>query len=224
MVVHWKRTGGPGSTRSIFINGLGAFATGVTVLVVLIAKFKDGAWITVLLIPALIVLMLSIKRHYDRVTRATLIDTPIHTGHIGPPVVLIPLERWNVMAEKAIRFAWSLSKDVKVVHVECSDTDGLCRRWQEVVELPAKQAGLAAPELVILKSPFRFVVRPIVDYALSQQADMPDRHITVLVPELIESRWFHYVLHNNRPEAIRTLLLLGDNKRITVATVPWHMP
>jgi hypothetical protein len=59
-----------------------------------------------------------------------------------------------------------------------------------------------------------------VDYALSQQAELPDRHITVLVPELIESRWFHHVLHNNRPEAIRTLLLLGDNKRITVATVP----
>ena len=89
--------------------------------------------------------------------------------------------------------------------------------------LPAKKAGLAAPELVILKSPFRFVVRPIVDYALSQQAEMPDRHITVLIPELIESRWYHYILHNNRPEAIRTLLLLGDNTRITVTTVPWHL-
>jgi len=140
-----------------------------------------------------------------------------------PPVVLIPLERWSVMAEKAVRFAWSLSNDIKVVHVECRDTDTLCTRWSGVVELPAKKAGLAAPELVILKSPFRFVVRPIVDYALSQQAEMPDRHITVLIPELIESRWYHYILHNNRPEAIRTLLLLGDNTRITVTTVPWHL-
>jgi amino acid transporter len=223
MVVHWKRAGGPGAARSMFLNGLGAFATGITVVVVLIAKFKDGAWITVLLIPALMLLMRTIKRHYDRVMRETLIDRPVHTGQICPPVVLIPLERWSVMAEKAIRFAWSLSKDIKVVHVECSDTDDLCRRWQEVVELPAQKAGLAAPELVILKSPFRFVVRPIVDYALSQQSEMPDRHITVLIPELIESRWYHYVLHNNRPEAIRTLLLLGDNKHITVATVPWHL-
>jgi amino acid transporter len=224
MVVHWKRTGGPGATRSMLVNGLGAFATGVTVVVVLIAKFKDGAWITVLLIPALILLMRAVKRHYERVMRETSIDRPIHTGQTRPPVILIPLERWNVMAEKAIRFAWSLSEDIKVVHVECVDTDGLCMRWSEAVELPAKAMGLVPPELVILKSPFRFVVRPIVDYALSQQAEMPDRHITVLVPELIESRWFHYVLHNNRPEAIRTLLLLGDNKRITVATVPWHMP
>src|SRR5271169_1835179 len=223
MVVHWKRAGGPGAARSMFLNGLGGFATGITVVVVLIAKFKDGAWITVLLIPALMLLMRAIKRHYDRVMRETLIDRPVHTGQICPPVVLIPLERWSVMAEKAIRFAWSLSKDIKVVHVECSDTDGLCARWNEVVELPARKAGLAAPELVILKSPFRFVVRPIVDYALSQQAEMPDRHITVLIPELIESRWYHYVLHNNRPEAIRTLLLLGDNKHITVATVPWHL-
>src|SRR5271166_3247773 len=224
MVVHWKRVGGPGAARSMFLNGLGAVATGITTAVVLVAKFTDGAWITVLLIPALIPLMRAVKKHYDRVMRETLIDRPIHAGQVRPPVVLIPLERWSVMAEKAIRFAWSLSQDIKVVHVECTDTDGLCMRWREAVELPAKAAGLTPPELVILKSPFRFIVRPIVDYALSQQAEMPDRHITVLVPELIESRWFHYVLHNNRPEAIRTLLLLGDNKRITVATVPWHMP
>src|SRR5271165_4221741 len=224
MVVHWKRVGGPGATHSMLVNGLGAFATGVTVVVVLVAKFTEGAWITVLLIPALIVLMRLIKKHYDRVSRETVIDTAVHTSHILPPIIVIPVERWNVMAEKAIRYAWSLSKDIKVIHVECRDTDALCVQWDQVVKLPAQKAGLTAPELVVLKSPFRFVVHPIVDYALSQQQEMPDRHITVLVPELIESRWFHYVLHNNRPEAIRALLLLGDNKHITVATVPWHMP
>ena len=224
MVVHWKRNGGPGATRSMLLNGLGALATGVTVVVVLVAKFTDGAWITVLLIPALIFMMRLIKKHYDRVARETVIETPVHTAHIRPPVILIPVERWNVMSEKAIRFAWSLSNDIKVIHVDCRDTDTLCRQWDHVVKLPAQNAGMTVPELVVLKSPFRFVVRPIVDYALSLQAEMPDRHITVLVPELIESRWYHYALHNNRPEAIRTLLLLGDNKRITVATVPWHMP
>ena len=224
MVVHWKRVGGPGATHSMLVNGLGAFATGVTVVVVLVAKFTEGAWITVLLIPALIVLMRLIKKHYDRVSRETVIDTAVHTSHILPPIIVIPVERWNVMAEKAIRYAWSLSKDIKVIHVECRDTDALCVQWDQVVKLPAQKAGLTAPELVVLKSPFRFVVHPIVDYALSQQQEMPDRHITVLVPELIESRWYHYILHNNRPEAIRTLLLLGDNKRITVATIPWHMP
>jgi len=224
MVVHWKRNGGPGATRSMLLNGLGALATGVTVVVVLVAKFTDGAWITVLLIPALIFMMRLIKKHYDRVARETVIETPIHTAHIRPPVILIPVERWNVMSEKAIRFAWSLSNDIKVIHVDCRDTDTLCRQWDHVVKLPAQNAGMTVPELVVLKSPFRFVVRPIVDFALSLQAEMPDRHITVLVPELIESRWYHYALHNNRPEAIRTLLLLADNKRITVATVPWHMP
>src|SRR5271157_4546502 len=114
MVVHWKRTGGPGATRSMLVNGLGASATGVTVVVVLVAKFKDGAWITVVLIPALILLMRSVKRHYLRVNRETLISTPINTKNIHVPVVLLPLERWSVMSEKAIRFAWSLSKDIKV--------------------------------------------------------------------------------------------------------------
>ncbi len=224
MVVHWKRTGGPGAAKSMFINGLGAFATSVTVVVVLIAKFADGAWITVVLIPALILVMRSVKRHYVRVNQETLISTPINTRNIHAPVILLPLERWSLMSEKAIRLAWSLSKDIKVLHVECGrDTDELCRQWSQVVELPARKAGLAVPELVILKSPFRFIVRPIVDYALSQQAEMPDRNITVLIPELIESHWYHYPLHNNRPEAIRALLLLGDNQRITVGIVPWRI-
>src|SRR5271165_1530789 len=121
MVVHWKRHGGPGATRSMLLNGLGAFATGVTTVVVLVAKFTDGAWITVLLIPALILMMRSVQRHYSQVAQEIQVSTPVPTGGLSEPVVLIPLERWSVMAEKAIRFAWSLSQDIKVVHVECTD-------------------------------------------------------------------------------------------------------
>ena len=76
---------------------------------------------------------------------------------------------------------------------------------------------------MVLDSPYRFVVKPIVAYALQQQLEHPDRIITMLIPELVETHWYHYLLHNNRPEAIRALLLFNGNQRITVATIPYHI-
>ncbi len=102
-------------------------------------------------------------------------------------------------------------------------TDEFRQHWGELVEAPAKAAGLKPPKLVVLDSPYRFIVKPIVDYAMQQQAEHPDRIITMLIPELVESHWYHYLLHNNRPEAIRALLLFNGNQRITVATIPYHI-
>ena len=93
----------------------------------------------------------------------------------------------------------------------------------EMVEGPARAAGLAVPQLVVIDSPYRFIVKPLVDYAIQQQVAHPDRNITVLIPELVESHWYHYFLHNNRPEAIRALLLLNGNQRITVVSIPYHL-
>ena len=224
MVVHWKRTGGPGATHSMFLNGLGALATGITTAVVLVAKFTDGAWITVLLIPSLILMMHAIKKHYSNVTQEISASSPVDTGHLSEPVVLLPIDGWSLVSEKALRYAWTLSREIHVLHVRCGDrTDDLCRQWPEVVEKPAREANLPVPQLVILDSPYRFIVKPIVDYAVSQQAAHPDRNITVLIPELVENQWYHYLLHNNRPEAIRALLLFDGNQRITVASIPYHL-
>ena len=224
MVVHWKRTGGPGATRSMLLNGLGALATGITTVVVLVAKFTDGAWITVLLIPSLILMMHAIKKHYSKVTQEISASSPVDTGDLSEPVVLLPIDGWSLVAEKALRYAWTLSREIHVLHVQCGDrTDDLCRQWPEVVEKPAQAANLPIPQLVILDSPYRFIVKPIVDYAVSQQAAHPDRNITVLIPELVESEWYHYLLHNNRPEAIRALLLFDGNQRITVVSIPYHL-
>jgi len=117
MVMHWKRTGGPEARHSMFVNGLGAVATGITTLVVLVAKFVDGAWITVLLIPALILMMRSVQRHYSRVGQEINISTPVHTGDLSEPIVLLPLDRWSLVAERALRYAWTLSKEIHVLHV-----------------------------------------------------------------------------------------------------------
>ena len=224
MVVHWKRTRGPGATHSMLLNGLGALATGITTAVVLVAKFTDGAWITVLLIPSLILMMRAVHKHYANVAQEVSVSSPVHTGDLSEPVVLLPIDGWSLISEKALRYAWTLSREIHVLHVACGDrTDDLCRQWPEVVEAPARAANLPLPQLVVLDSPYRFIIKPIVDYAVSQQAAHPDRNITMLIPELVESHWYHYLLHNNRPEAIRTLLLFNGNQRITVVSIPYHL-
>jgi amino acid transporter len=223
MVMHWRRVGGAGAGRSMFVNAVGALATGITTAVVLVAKFVDGAWITVLLIPALIWMMRAVRRHYSLVKQEIQVNTPVPTGDLSEPVVLLPIDGWSLVAEKAVRYAWTLSKEIHVLHVGCDKTEELCRQWSEVVVRPATLAGLPVPQLVVLDSPYRFIVKPIVNYALQQQAEKPDRNITVLIPELVESHWYHYLLHNNRPEAIRALLLFNTNQRITVVSIPYHL-
>ncbi len=224
MVVHWKRCSEPGATRNMLLNGLGAVATGITTAVVLVAKFVDGAWITVLLIPILILMMRRVRRHYSIVAQEIGKNTPVDTGNLTESVVLLPIDRWSLVSEMALRYAWTLAKDIHVLHVRSeNDTEKLRSQWSEIVEKPARAAGLASPKLVVLDSPYRFIVKPIVEYAIQQQVAHPDRNITMLIPELVESHWYHYFLHNNRPEAIRALLLFNGNQRITVVSMPYHL-
>jgi amino acid transporter len=224
MVMHWKREGGRGSRRSMLVNGLGAVATAITVLVVAAAKFAAGAWVTVLLIPALIVMMVSIRRHYSRVNQELAQSRPLDLSALDRPLVLIPLIQWDRLAEKALRFAFNLSTDIQVLHVDPGeDKDVLPKKWPSLVEKPATEAGLAAPRLVTLKSPYRFVVEPIVNYVLDLERKNPDRQIAVLVPELVERHWYHFFLHNQRARLLKELLLLKGNQRIVVIDVPWYL-
>ena len=224
MVAHWKRVGGRGARRNMFVNGLGAIATAVTLSVVLIAKFTEGAWITIVLIPAMIVMMKSVKRHYGAVEKQTCTDIPVNTQGLCAPLVLIPMDRWSLVSEKALRFAWGLSTEIQILHVECGEeTESLCRNWVRLVETPAKEANLPIPELVLLKSPFRFVVKPIVEYALKVESENADKHVAVVLPELMERRWYHLLLHNQRSSALKALLYFQGSERISVINVPWYL-
>jgi len=177
-----------------------------------------------LLIPALIWMMHSVKRHYAIVGLEINTTKPVGTADLSEPIILLPLDRWSLVADKALRYAWTLSREIHVLPVHAGEeTQSLCRKWGEMVERPALAAGLPLPKLVVLDSPYRFIVKPIVDYAIQQQILHPDRNITMLVPELVESHWWHYLLHNNRPEAIRALLLFNGNQCITVASIPYHL-
>ena len=224
MVMHWRRVRGPGSSKSMFVNGLGAIATGLTVIIVLIAKFTEGAWITLLLIPGLIVMMRLVKRHYDYVAREIDTGAPLHIGNLTPPLVVITIDRWSRITQKALRFAMAISPDVLALHVEYDqESDALAGRWPELVEEPARRAGLTGPRLVVLKSPYRFVIRPILDYAIDLEKNNPGRQIAVLTPELVERRWHLNLLHNHRAAALKALLLFQGDKRITVINIPWYL-
>jgi hypothetical protein len=224
MVVHWKRAGGRKSRPSMLVNGLGAVATALTVAVVVVAKFAAGAWVTVVLIPAMIVLMVSVRRHYDRVAVETASSTPLDVSPLGPPLVVVPVRGWDKVARKGLRYALNISPEVHVVHIDIGeDTEHLRRKWPALVESPTKRAGLATPQLVVLTSPYRDVITPILEYVLDLERRHPDRQVAVLIPEMVEPHWYHYFLHNQRAQWLKALLLLKGNQRINVISVPWYL-
>src|ERR1019366_5851971 len=143
---------------------------------------------------------------------------------LRPPLVVLPIERWNAVSETAVRFAWTISREIRVVHVECGDeTQILSQCWAELVEAPAQRAGLPVPSLVLLNSPFRFVVRPIAEYVLKLEQEQPNRNVAVLVPQLVESRWYYGLLHNNRSTILKALLLFKGTQRTALVNIPWHL-
>jgi len=223
MVAHWRRTGGEGSRRSMFLNGLGSAATATTVIVVTVAKFVEGAWVTVLLIPAIMILMINIRRHYRQVEAEVANPVPLDLRDLRDPLVVVPILSWNRIARKGLRFALTLSSEVQAVHVDCEkDRGNFLQTWDRNVEEPAKQAGRVAPRLIVLTSPYRFVISPILDYILELERTNPERQIAVLIPELVERHWYHYFLHNQRAELLRALLLAKGNQRTVLVNVPWY--
>jgi len=224
MVVHWKRIGGPGSIHRMVVNGVGAVATGITLLVVLVAKFTAGAWITAILIPLLIFLMAAIKRHYDGIARQVAIDRPIDVTHLDAPLVVVPLDRWTRITEKALRFALKLSDHVQAVHIDAEDCCAEVEdNWHRNVAAPLESASLKVPELVLEQSPYRFVIVPLVNYILRVERENPNRQIAVLIPELVVKRWWQAPLHNQRAQLLKLLLLLRGNQRIIVINIPWYL-
>jgi amino acid transporter len=224
MVVHWKRLGGKGMVRRMVINGIGAVATGITLIVVLVAKFTDGAWITAILVPALIITMSAVKRHYDRVARQISVDCPMRVENLVEPLVIVPMDRWTRITEKGLRFALKISDKVQAVHVDAEEyRDEVQQMWKQNVATPLHESGKPVPELVLLTSPYRFVIMPLVEHILKVERDHPDRQIAVLVPELVVRHWWETPLHNQRAQLLKLLLLVRGNQRIIVINIPWYL-
>jgi len=222
MVMHWRRQGG--ARGRMIVNAVGAVATGITTLVVLVTKFVEGAWITALLVVVMIWFMRAVHRHYVRVNREIDLDRPIVPAEVGEPIVVVPVDRWSRISEKALSFALSMSCDIRCVHVRTSDDpDPFCDAWEKDVAGPLRNAGRCVPKLVTLTSPYRYVLHPIVDYVLGVERESEACKVCVLVPELVVRHWWQGMLHNRRSDLLKVVLLMRGNRRIIVINIPWYL-
>ena len=224
MVAHWMRVGGKGATRSMMVNGLGAFVTGITFFVVLVAKFKSGAWVSALLIAAMLAVMMWVRHHYDQVARETSSESPLNVREVKSPIVVVPIQAWGKVSKRALEFSMTLSQDIRALHVATEEETGALRdEWNRMVEAPVLKAGGQAPQLITLASPYRLVLKPILEYVMQVEKENPGRQIAIIVPELVEKHWYHYPLHNQRAEILKALLLLHGSRGIVLINVPWYL-
>jgi hypothetical protein len=168
--------------------------------------------------------MSSVKRYFNRVEKEICHTGPLDLSDPRPPLVVLPVQNWSQVSQKALRVALTLSDDIHAVHVcvEGEKTD-IHDKWVEYVENPAKQSGFPVAKLVMLTSQYRLVLTPIVDYVQKLQHENPDRRVAVVIPELVEMHWYHFFLQNQRAEILKAILLLKGNPRIVIVNVPWYL-
>jgi amino acid transporter len=225
MVMHWRKNRGPNWLKSALVNGLGALVTGITTGVVLVAKFMEGAWITLLFIPLTIVFFAIVRRHYHSVKVLTSCKVPVDAAGLSQhPIAVIAIDRWSNITRQGIEFAARLSPEVIALHVEPNEHSELLQDdWQQYVERPFRLAGKEPPQLHVLPSPYRFIVIPVVQFVLDLSKKHPDRSIVVVIPELVEDRWYEYFLHNQRGRLLEWMLLARGNESIFTVSAPWYI-
>jgi hypothetical protein len=159
-----------------------------------------------------------------RVNREIDLNRPFIPAEVREPIVVVPMDRWSRISEKALSFALSMSSDIRCVHVRTSDDpDTFCDSWERDIAAPLRETGRSIPKLVQLRSPYRYVLYPIVDYVLSVEKERDACKVCVLIPELVVRHWWEGMLHNRRSDLLKVVLLLRGNRRIVVINIPWYL-
>jgi amino acid transporter len=234
MAMHWARAqrqaGSKGVQLKRFVNGLGAVATGTALVIIIVAKFVEGAWITILVIPLLFWLMRTIHRRYDSIKRQLQHGPMRHMAEHNPPAVMLPMETWNVVAAKALHFAMSLSADVLAVHLsalegpEGDENEAELRRdWERNVVAPARRAGMPVPRMEVLRSEYREFLAPLQQVVRDLEKRFPDRPIAVLIPEIVKVKWWDYLLFTYRARHLQAALMRDAGAQVVVIDVPWRI-
>ncbi len=235
MAVHWLRAlDGTARKRSdrvhLWINTSGALATGGALLVIVVAKFEEGAWITLVAVPATIALLKGIHTYYKELDRRMRDPLPLRLDDVRPPIIIVTIESWNKLTDKALRFALSISPDVIAVHLtqlaglDCEEHDRQLRsRWRTEVAEPAAAAGLRPPRLVILQASYRAMHGPLLELVRELEAAEQGRRIAILIPEVVRQRWYQYLLHTFRTARLRTQLLRRGGPSLILMRVPWYL-
>ena len=236
MAVHWHRRLRENRRSSdrihLWINGIGGGTTAVALLVIVVAKFGHGAWITVLVIPIVIATLKLVHSYYERVDSRVRDPLPLQLDRDGgtPPIVLVMIDGWNKLTDKALALALTLSPDVVGVHVtqlrgpESEDGDSaLQARWHDYVVEPARAAGLPAPGLVVVQARYRAIHEPVLKVAQTFGQKFSTRTIAVLIPEIVKQRWYQHLLHTHRAHRLRSQLLKHGGSQLTIINVPWYL-
>jgi amino acid transporter len=215
MVKHWFEYKGPGWIHSAVINALGCVTTSVALVVIVMTKFPSGGWIVCLMIPSLVILFRRIRHHYVIVGRQLGIQGP--PPPVRPPYhhrVVIPVSGIHRGVLEALNYGRSISGDITACFVDISP------RATEKIKTDWERYGMGVP-LKTLHSPFRSVMRPLLDYIDEElQRDMTGM-ITVIIPEFVTARWWQSLLHNQTAIFIRTALTF--RRRVVVTSVRYHL-
>jgi amino acid transporter len=215
MVRFWLRERGPRWPMRATLNATGAVTTGVVALVIAITKFTHGAWLVILLIPLVVLILLTIRHHYDDVAFQLSLeglephDPPPAQHHV---LVLIGDVHRGVLG--ALRYARAISPDARAVYVEI---DAESRRRLE----PRWSKWASGMPLVVLRSPYRSVVGPLLEYVDRLQREAPDSLVTIVLPEFLPGRWWQQLLHNQTALLIKGALLF--RRGVIVTDVPYHL-
>ena len=220
MVVHWRRERAGAMVLRILMNGGGALATGVVAVVILITKFAGGAWITVSAIALLVIAFAQIKRHYTHVEERLAVKAPAAVpepyidGRAGKTVI-VPVEGINRATIQTVAYARTLSPNMTAVHVtgdENGATDALARRW-----------GSLFPDvpLVIIESPWRSFVAPMLAYLDAVEAKDRTSETLVVLPELITRHFWERPLHNQ--SSARLKRALAKRPGTVIVEVPYRL-
>jgi amino acid transporter len=228
MVLHWYRGHDHSRRAHLLINAIGTFTTATALLVIVVAKFKAGAWLTVVVIPAVVTLLKIIHKYYVRLGREVRMAEPLRLSDTRPPIVLVVMESCNKLALKALDMALTLSPDVVAVHLaqlagpdQDEHQQSLKAQWSTCVEAPVRASGLAPPPLLVLPARYRAIHEPVLRLARELEGNNQGRRVAVLIPQLIKLRWYQHLLHLDRGRKLRSRLLRCGDPRLMVIDVPW---
>ena len=221
MVLHWLRLRESGWHLKAFINGLGALVTFTSLIVIGYSKFAQGAWISIVLIPLIVIGFLTVRRHYNSIARQlSLRGLPPSLTPLPPPRVVIPVSGVHRGMIDAVRFASSMSSDVTAVYIELDpeSTPHVLHEWQEwFPNIP----------LEVVPSPYRSMVGPLLDYLDKTDLKYNDgRQAVLIMPEFVPARWWQSFLHNQSAWLIRAALLYRRRKagyQHVLIDVPYHL-
>ncbi|SFM03855.1 APC family permease [Pelosinus propionicus] len=219
MVVHWKREKGSGWLIRAVVNGIGAVATGLVVIIITLTKFSHGAWAVLVFIPVMVFIFKKIRSHYDDM--AEQLHLPLEENlqyddnQVVRNYVIVPISSPTRVVYESLKFAKTLSKDIIVLHI-AKDEESAAKvqmKWEQW------NPGM---DLEIIQSPYRLTIQPLLDYveALKKRKN-PQDYITVVIPEFETRKWWHRLLHNQTGWLLHAMLVIKEN--VSVTTIPYHL-